>query len=531
MENPQLVSDDLRSQLQCVFNACDSDSSGYIRLRDLADLSRSHVGTGSVDQVLQILGPGNNDPIDFETFIERVVTIMNSTEAVNINDQDDVGESPINCVIDNSPLRTVMDDSPLRMKRSPRKRNSKRKSQTVLTGRIPLVNTSSEDEGEIDDSFDKKIAASLETARPRSLNTSPARTGFLVRGSTMRSTIRGSSSRLPTGQKKPLPDLETPPRETMSEAISPVLPRSSRQRTPNRDTPLHINESTPSLTLGKSNIGTPAMNMKETAGKQGQADQYSPVERQPPLPDDYDSPSSGVGSITGAGHCSRVDLEEEMSSSIALVRKIAEEKLQAEKRRHQDELSGIERERKLERNNLNLKMEELRSEHGKTKKDFREMKEKVKLLMIEKQSTDEQLMALAEENEKLRDDANERENRSSEEELHIQVAQLSERLSSQDSALANLREDNIVLRSQNRKLKESLSRRDKDNKFRIFGAPKENVSVSDIAFEDPADIRSRLRKLEQELQDQMEVNNQLKSYVGEVLVNIMVSNPDVLEKS
>ena len=40
-----------------------------------------------------------------------------------------------------------------------------------------------------------------------------------------------------------------------------------------------------------------------------------------------------------------------------------------------------------------------------------------------------------------------------------------------------------------------------------------------------------MRKLEQELQDQVEVNNQLKAYVGEVLVNIMVRNPDVLEKN
>jgi len=291
---------------------------------------------------------------------------------------------------------------------------------------------------------------------------------------------------------------------------------------------------------GKSKTLTPDLGMKEVGvhlvGEQGLADQYSPVERQPPLPEDYDSPSSGVGSITGAGHyssggVSRVDIEEEMSSSIALIRKLAEEKLQAEKRRHQDLLSGIERERKLEKNNFNLKMEELHSEHAITKRDLREMKDKVKLLMIEKQSTDEQLMALAEENEKLRDDANERENGSSEEELLIQVSQLSERLSSQDSALANLREDNIVLRSQNKKLKESISRKEKDNKFRIFGATKENVSASDPAFEDPADIRSRLRKLEQELQDQVEVNNQLKSYVGEVLVNIMVRNPEVLEKN
>merc|ERR1711874_138543 len=130
-----------------------------------------------------------------------------------------------------------------------------------------------------------------------------------------------------------------------------------------------------------------------------------------------------------------------------------------------------------------------------------------------------------------RDDANERENGSSEEELLIQVSQLSERLSTQDSALATLREDNIVLRSQNKKLKEALSRKEKDNKFRIFGATNQTVALSDPAFDDPADVRSRLRKLEQDLQDQIEVNNQLKSYVGEVLVNIMVKNPQILEKN
>ena len=36
--------------------------------------------------------------------------------------------------------------------------------------------------------------------------------------------------------------------------------------------------------------------------------------------------------------------------------------------------------------------------------------------------------------------------------------------------------------------------------------------------------------LEQELEDQKEVNKQLKAYVGDVLINIIVQNPDILEK-
>ena len=62
-----------------------------------------------------------------------------------------------------------------------------------LTGRIPLVNTSSEEEdedGDLEDSFDRQIAASLEAARPRQLD-SPQ---FLVRGSSARSTMRKSAS-------------------------------------------------------------------------------------------------------------------------------------------------------------------------------------------------------------------------------------------------------------------------------------------------------------------------------------------------
>jgi hypothetical protein len=40
----------------------------------------------------------------------------------------------------------------------------------------------------------------------------------------------------------------------------------------------------------------------------------------------------------------------------------------------------------------------------------------------------------------------------------------------------------------------------------------------------------RVVELERELEDQREVNSQLKAYVGEVLVNIMLKNPQILER-
>ena len=44
------------------------------------------------------------------------------------------------------------------------------------------------------------------------------------------------------------------------------------------------------------------------------------------------------------------------------------------------------------------------------------------------------------------------------------------------------------------------------------------------------EISRQVADLERELEDQREVNAQLKSYVGEVLVNIMLKNPQILER-
>ena len=47
---------------------------------------------------------------------------------------------------------------------------------------------------------------------------------------------------------------------------------------------------------------------------------------------------------------------------------------------------------------------------------------------------------------------------------------------------------------------------------------------------DDSTDKKKLFLLEQELEDQKEVNKQLKAYVGDVLINIIVQNPEILEK-
>merc|ERR1712240_761734 len=120
--------------------------------------------------------------------------------------------------------------------------------------------------------------------------------------------------------------------------------------------------------------------------------------------------------------------------------------------------------------------------------------------------------------------------RDREEELMSTVQRLTTRVQTQDQDLAEAKEDNIVLRSQIRSLKGEKRKEGKEGgRFKLFGGGKEIPSGTDL-WEDPQDIREKLRQAEQDLVDQKEVNNQLKQYVGEVLVNIMVKNPQILQK-
>ena len=61
-----------------VFDACDTDGQGFVSLEELANISRSHVARGQVDQVLEILGPveEGKDRVDFDEFYLKFVEYM-----------------------------------------------------------------------------------------------------------------------------------------------------------------------------------------------------------------------------------------------------------------------------------------------------------------------------------------------------------------------------------------------------------------------------------------------------------------------
>jgi len=112
-------------------------------------------------------------------------------------------------------------------------------------------------------------------------------------------------------------------------------------------------------------------------------------------------------------------------------------------------------------------------------------------------------------------------------ELLIQLKHLSERVEVQDTLLAETKEDNTVLRIQNQNLLESLNKANATSKSKkkSFETPSLDWIDGDDSIE-----KKRLFLLEQELEDQKEVNKQLKAYVGDILINIIVQNPQILEK-
>ena len=121
-------------------------------------------------------------------------------------------------------------------------------------------------------------------------------------------------------------------------------------------------------------------------------------------------------------------------------------------------------------------------------------------------------------------------------------------MEAQDTLLAEFKEENTVLKIQNQNLLESLNRvnNQKPSLFRKFSSESKEcqslepqvlrfwfkLSLTNIIYQDldESTERKKLFLLEQELEDQKEVNKQLKAYVGDVLINIIVQNPEILEK-
>merc|ERR1719431_236032 len=241
---------------------------------------------------------------------------------------------------------------------------------------------------------------------------------------------------------------------------------------------------------------------------------------------EYDSISSGIGSV-------RTDLEEEINSSILLARKHGEERLEEEKMRHGVIVGTMERERDLERRNFQLRFEQLEEEQERMKKIVEDLKGKLILVNLEKDHMEKQLNLL--EDDKIRQDFKnndfEEKWKDKEDVLVNTVQKLTVTIQTQDQDLAEIKEDNIVLRSQVTRLKEDRLKDSRDvGRFKLFGGAKGEAGVDDDGYyDDPSDIRRRLKGREKELTEQLQVNLQLKKYVDKVLISVMAKNPQILE--
>jgi len=530
-------------QLRVVFDACDTEGQGLISLRELGNISRSHVGGGQVEQILDILDPGEEiqDKIDFDQFYQKFVDFMNSEDKAdngnmlvaehnNYNTNMtylNVSPNMTSQGLFNENLKRSFEKNGVSTPSSPYRSNNTRDmdqkkmrrkiSQARLSGRIPLVNTSSEDEAE--DSFDRKIASSLALARPMDINAD-----FLVRGSSTRSTIRKNSSQsghpsptIPKSKRKfskPTPStVRMYPIMTHSEGSSLNSPMSSSSSPSDGSGQV-------SPGSGKASARLALDELERKVGRLAKSKSEEQVE--------YDSPSSGLGSL-------KADLEEEINSSLLLARKHGEERLSVERQRHADQLEAVERERTLEIRNFQLRFDQFNEDQDMMKKEVDGLKEKLKLVNLEKEHMETQMVQLVEQQRcqspvQERKDVEEQRRKDREEELMSTVQRLTTRVQSQDQDLAEAKEDNIVLRSQVRSLKGEKRKEAKEGgRFKLFGGGKDIPSEKDL-WEDPQDIREKLRLAELDLSDQKEANCQLKQYVGEVLVNIMVKNPQILQK-
>ena len=297
----------------------------------------------------------------------------------------------------------------------------RRVSQARLTGRIPLVNTSSEEEDNCaDDSFDRKIEASLEEARPLDLQPQ-----YLVRGSVARATTKYPRKSSVTDspqvrrnsvahsslvdRRRPSVTHQTPRLSSTIDGMSPILnltsqdnfsPIAPKATINTRASMNSISSSCPSSGRGSPSEpghGSPLDHNRKIYGVEQSTPRLDSFEHTGPhtvverrREEEYDSPSSGVGSL-------KAELEDEITTSIQLARKHGEERLQAEKERCREEVVGMERQMDMERRNSALRYQQLQEERDNLKQEVDRLQEKVRLIHMEKEQLDEQVAELMEE--------------------------------------------------------------------------------------------------------------------------------------
>jgi len=526
MESDSKVSEAMIQELRMVFDACDMDNQGLISLTELANLSKSHLGGAQLEELLQILNTSEPEParIDFPQFCQQMINLMNNSREKTEDFADSYSEGNVRTVnvMVASPVQfcpeissdqgafnenlarsfqrtrsgAAITSSPNKQTRT---RMKKKVSQTRLAGNIPLVNTSSEDEAE--DSFDRKIASSLSVARPLELQQSE----LLKRGSSLRSAVMKRQTR----------SQPSSPLLTLTEGSRDNSPRGKSQRLGSKMYPESDSDSSPLTEFLSSSVKDLEMKVGRLTKSALQSQDMA----------EEDMTSSGVDSL-------KADLEEEMHNSVLLARRHGAERIESERKLHSDLLDSMERERDLERRNFQLRYDQMSEERDSLSCEVVGLREKLELVSLEKSMLEQQVEESLSRQEQAEEDEAEAEaaRRDRELELVNTVRTLSQRVAGQDLLLAELKEDNIVLRKQVADLTASKEKRE-TGRFRMFGGNmKENCGSLTDRAQDPQDIRLKLKHAEQQLAEQVEANRKLNGYLGEVLANVMASNPQLLER-
>jgi len=141
-----------------------------------------------------------------------------------------------------------------------------------------------------------------------------------------------------------------------------------------------------------------------------------------------------------------------------------------------------------------------------------ELKSTIKALETEKHSSEEKILNLLEK-QTLDPPVTAVQTFSLEREEYLlsQVEILKKRIKSQDDIIVEIQDENDSLRNRSNGLEDVMINGDSDEVI-------------------PEDSKKKIMLLEHELEDQKEVSTQLKAYVGEVLGNIMITNPHILER-
>jgi len=431
---------------------------------------------------------------------------------------------------------------------SPRKRlkqkgsKTKRNSQTRLTGQIPLVNTSSEDDIDLEDSFDRQIAASLEFAG-KQLEHQKKVPRYLVRGSNIRSTLRSkSSASLLTTHQLNSQKVELSPISHASEDI--IFPeecsyiRKGDQIDNNDDGDME-HFSTPSASQNPSRHSSPILGEDSAQPRsmltrvvEGREDIHNTRSVLEGLERKLESLSNQQNK-ENINNSQLGDIKDDYETELEKWKRHSNERMEHQVLKHREEMVGIAKERELERINFQLRLDQLQEDNSRLKKEKTDLNEKVRLLYIEKEMAEE-VSRMSMDSDRTNDGSTRSTPAESfDAEYLIKIQQLLSKLEHQDDQIAELKEDNKILRSQKKQLAEIA--KEEKTKFNFLGkSPMRRGGTQDsplgLLVDDPQDIRVRFQCLHNQLNEQKAINKHQQAYLDDVLFNVMVKAPEILEK-